>query len=104
MDVEDIDASLEKIVHAGEQDLEPVHRHIGKAAANVFDTQVAGGFLGYGTPSLVSILSDRRMVLPELADEPVAYAAPGFCVIATANLRDRGVSEMSAAFCGMSRS
>ncbi|MGR6318787.1 AAA family ATPase [Micromonospora soli] len=47
--------------------------------------------------ALVSILSDRRLVLPELADDPVAYAAPGFCVIATANLRDRGVSEMSAA-------
>ncbi|MET7669247.1 AAA family ATPase, partial [Micromonospora luteifusca] len=47
--------------------------------------------------ALVSILSDRRLVLPELPDDSVAYAAPGFCVIATANLRDRGVSEMSAA-------
>ncbi|SNX65901.1 dynein-related subfamily AAA family protein [Streptomyces sp. TLI_55] len=49
--------------------------------------------------ALVSILSDRRMSVPELsgtADAQVA-AAPGFTVIATANLRDRGVSEMSAA-------
>ncbi|MFC7330489.1 ATP-binding protein [Marinactinospora rubrisoli] len=52
--------------------------------------------------ALVSILSDRRMAVPELAgqdgDEAGHFlAAPGFNVIATANLRDRGVSEMSAA-------
>ncbi|MFJ3669551.1 AAA family ATPase [Streptomyces sp. NPDC090106] len=49
--------------------------------------------------ALVSILSDRRMSVPELSgtvDAQVA-AVPGFTVIATANLRDRGVSEMSAA-------
>ena len=45
--------------------------------------------------ALVSILSDRRLAVPELgALEP---ARRGFNVIATANLRDRGVSEMSAA-------
>jgi hypothetical protein len=40
------------------------------------------------------------MAIPELAgasDDATVYAAPGFNVIATANLRDRGVSEMSAA-------
>ncbi len=49
--------------------------------------------------ALVSILSDRRVSIPELAGTPdaTAPAAPGFTVIATANLRDRGVSEMSAA-------
>lgn len=45
---------------------------------------------------LVSVLSERRMSVPELGEHYVA-AAPGFCVIATANLRDRGVAEMSAA-------
>jgi MoxR-like ATPase len=45
--------------------------------------------------ALVSILSDRRLSVPELgAAEP---ARPGFNIIATANLRDRGVTEMSAA-------
>ncbi len=45
--------------------------------------------------ALVSILSDRRLGVPELgAVEP---ARRGFNVIATANLRDKGVSEMSAA-------
>ena len=50
--------------------------------------------------ALVSILSERRLAIPELAGETgdaTEYAAPGFNVIATANLRDRGVSEMSAA-------
>lgn len=51
--------------------------------------------------ALVSILSDRRVTIPELSaagngDGSVAAVA-GFTVIATANLRDRGVSEMSAA-------
>ncbi|MBL0213966.1 MAG: AAA family ATPase [Myxococcales bacterium] len=45
--------------------------------------------------ALVSIMSDRRLGVPELgAVEP---AQRGFNVIATANLRDKGVSEMSAA-------
>jgi MoxR-like ATPase len=47
--------------------------------------------------ALVSLLSERRMAVPELGEAGVAYARPGFNVIATANLRDRGVSEMSAA-------
>jgi MoxR-like ATPase len=49
--------------------------------------------------ALVSILSERRIAVPELASEPAGqiFASQGFNVIATANLRDRGVSEMSAA-------
>jgi MoxR-like ATPase len=50
--------------------------------------------------ALVSILSDRRIAVPELSggtDDDAVFAAPGFSLIATANLRDRGVSEMSAA-------
>ncbi len=46
--------------------------------------------------SLVPVLSERRIAVPELGDYNVA-ATEGFAVIATANLRDKGVSEMSAA-------
>lgn len=47
---------------------------------------------------LISILSERRMMIPELTGEDGGvFASPGFNVIGTANLRDRGVSEMSAA-------
>jgi MoxR-like ATPase len=48
--------------------------------------------------ALISILSERRLSIPELSGEAgLAYAQAGFNIIATANLRDRGVSEMSAA-------
>ncbi len=45
--------------------------------------------------ALVSLLSDRRIAVPELG--LMEYAKPGFNVIATSNLRDKGVSEMSSA-------
>lgn len=48
--------------------------------------------------ALISVLSERRMMIPELeGPDGSVFAAPGFNIIATANLRDRGVSEMSAA-------
>jgi MoxR-like ATPase len=48
--------------------------------------------------ALISVLSERRMMIPELEGEDGSvFATPGFNIIATANLRDRGVSEMSAA-------
>ena len=48
--------------------------------------------------ALISVLSERRLMIPELeGKDGSVFAAPGFNVIATANLRDRGVSEMSAA-------
>jgi MoxR-like ATPase len=48
--------------------------------------------------TLLSVLSDRVLSIPEL-DGPARtlYAKTGFNVIATANTRDRGVNEMSAA-------
>jgi MoxR-like ATPase len=47
---------------------------------------------------LLSILSDRVMAVPELhGEERSLFAVAGFNVIATANTRDRGVNEMSAA-------
>ncbi|MEV6276150.1 AAA family ATPase [Nocardia sp. NPDC051832] len=45
--------------------------------------------------SILSLLSDRVLAVPELGE--MAYAVEGFNVIATANTRDRGVNEMSAA-------
>lgn len=47
---------------------------------------------------MVPVLSERLLQIPELKHEqPWLLARPGFNVIATANLRDRGVNEMSAA-------
>lgn len=47
---------------------------------------------------LLGMLSDRVMAVPELQGEHgMLYAREGFNIIATANTRDRGVNEMSAA-------
>ena len=48
--------------------------------------------------SLISLLSDKLLHVPELkGDENTVFAARGFNVLATANIRDRGVHEMSSA-------
>lgn len=45
--------------------------------------------------ALISILSEKRISIPELSDE--VLAKKGFSIIATANTRDKGVNEMSSA-------
>jgi MoxR-like ATPase len=45
--------------------------------------------------TLITILSEKTLPIPELNDE--VQAAKGFNVIATANNRDRGVNELSSA-------
>jgi MoxR-like ATPase len=45
--------------------------------------------------ALISILSEKRISIPELSEE--VAARKGFSVIATANTRDKGVNEMSSA-------
>ncbi|MEW2353880.1 AAA family ATPase [Spirillospora sp. NPDC029432] len=48
--------------------------------------------------SLLSPLSDRVLGIPELTGpDAMVFAREGFNIIATANTRDRGVNEMSAA-------
>ena len=47
--------------------------------------------------ALVSILSDKAIAVPELPDANMVFARPGFNIIATANSRDQGVNELSAA-------
>lgn len=47
--------------------------------------------------SLISVLSDKVLNVPELGDEGFLFAKPGFNVIGTANTRDKGVNEMSSA-------
>lgn len=47
--------------------------------------------------SLISVLSDKVLNIPEFGEEGLLCASPGFNVIATANTRDRGVNEMSSA-------
>jgi ribonuclease D len=50
------DPAVEKVVHAGQQDVEPIHRNSGKVAANLFDTQICAGFAGLAYPTALSKL------------------------------------------------
>lgn len=53
--------SVQKIVHAGLHDLEPVVRHLHRGPSNVFDTQIAAAFIGLpfpmGTAKLIAELT-----------------------------------------------
>ena len=46
---------------------------------------------------LISTLSEKQMIIPELGEKGRVLAKRGFNVIGTANLKDRGVNEMSSA-------
>lgn len=46
---------------------------------------------------LVSLMSEKQMMIPEMGQDVALLAQQGFNIIATANLRDRGVHEMSSA-------
>lgn len=42
------DARIEKVVHAGRQDMELFYAHMGRAPGPIFDTQLAAAMVGYG--------------------------------------------------------
>ena len=58
------DPAVEKVVHAGAQDLEPVVRHLDQPPANVFDTQLAAGFAGMGYPTALAKLVRQLLDVP----------------------------------------
>lgn len=75
------------VIHAASQDLEVLHLACGTIPQNVFDTQIAAGFIGYSTPSL-AVLHERLLdeKLPKadrltdwlrrpLGDDALTYAA-----------------------------
>jgi MoxR-like ATPase len=47
--------------------------------------------------TLISVMSDKVLSIPELGEQGFLFAKPGFNIIGTANTRDRGVNEMSSA-------
>ncbi len=46
---------------------------------------------------LISLMSEKQLMIPELGGDARVHARRGFNIIASANLRDRGVHEMSSA-------
>jgi len=47
--------------------------------------------------AILSIMSERQIMVPELGKDALLFAREGFNIIATSNSLDRGVNEMSAA-------
>ena len=62
------DSDVEAVFHAAQQDLDVLTHAVGAVPRTFFDTQIAGGFVGYGTPSLVSLLSAEVGVSPPKGD------------------------------------
>jgi len=56
------------VIHAAQQDLDVLTHAVGSVPSRMFDTQLAAGFLGYGTPSLVSLLQGEIGVTPAKGD------------------------------------
>lgn len=81
------DPKIEKVIHAGRQDLELFNMLTGKVPAAVFDTQVAAAMVGYGTQVAYAQLVQRILNVKlekshtlsnwsqrPLTDEQIAYA------------------------------
>jgi ribonuclease D len=56
------------VIHAAQQDLDVLTHSVGSVPRRLFDTQLAAGFVGYGTPSLVSLLQGELGVTPAKGD------------------------------------
>jgi len=81
------DEKVTTVVHAGKEDFEVCLRATGKPPRNVFDVQIAAGFIGLGYPlslsRLVNMVQHRRLAKAQtltdwlrrpLTDEQVRYA------------------------------
>lgn len=56
------------VLHAAQQDLDVLQHAVGAIPAEIFDTQIAAGFVGYGTPSLTALLQGEVGVTPAKGD------------------------------------
>jgi ribonuclease D len=56
------------VIHAAQQDLDVLTHAVGSVPSRMFDTQLAAGFVGYGTPSLVSLLQGEIGISPPKGD------------------------------------
>ncbi len=57
------------VLHAADQDLEVLERACGALPAEIFDTQLCAGFLGYSSPSLLSLTEDLLQVRLQKGDQ-----------------------------------
>ena len=116
------DPSVEKIVHAGSEDLAICSQQIGRQAANVLDVQIAAGLIGLGYPTslarLTRVMTGEKLHKSQtltdwrarpLSDEQIDYAIedvihlPAIFAAATRKLESLGraswVREECEALC-----
>ncbi len=57
-----LDSDTVAVMHAAQQDLDVLTHSCGAIPKRLFDTQLAAGFVGYGTPSLASLLQGELKI------------------------------------------
>jgi ribonuclease D len=99
------DADVEAVFHAAQQDLDVLTHAVGTVPKRFFDTQIAGGFVGYGTPSLVALLQgELDITVPKgdrltdwlrrpLSEAQMEYAAADVAYLL--ELQDRLLGELA---------
>lgn len=99
-------SDAEAVFHAAQQDLDVLTSSVGAVPRRLFDTQIAGGFVGYGTPSLVSLLQgELGITVPKgdrltdwlrrpLTDAQREYAAADVAYLL--EVQDRLIAELDS--------
>jgi ribonuclease D len=62
------DSEVQAVLHAAQQDLDVLHHAVAAVPRRMYDTQLAAGFIGYSTPSLVSLLQSELKVTAAKGD------------------------------------
>jgi len=61
-----LESDVVAVLHAAQQDLDVLSHAVGAIPRRLFDTQLAAGFIGYGTPSLASLMQgELRVTVPK---------------------------------------
>lgn len=102
-----LESDTQCVLHAAQQDLDVLIHSCGAVPRRMFDTQLAAGFIGYGTPSLASLLQgELKVSVPKgdrltdwlrrpLTDDQKSYAASD--VAHLLELQDRIVAQLERA-------
>lgn len=107
------------VLHAADQDLEVLERACGVLPGRIFDTQLCAGFLGYVSPSLVSLVESLLRVRLHkgdqltdwtrrpLSDNQMSYAAGDVAYllelreVISARLEESGRTEWASEECAL---
>ena len=102
-----LESDVVAVMHAAQQDLDVLTHSCGAIPRRLFDTQLAAGFVGYGTPSLASLMQgELKISVPKgdrltdwlrrpLTEDQRVYAAAD--VANLLELQDRLVEQLSSA-------